>query len=401
MKKQLVYCEPHCHDVEHAQYNAALLLMGTLAFPADRVIFIGEEEHCHWVRMSLAAANSTVAERVDWRFIQLVRNETPYFRGTKKRISLYRLPLSVADHMPSRAVVYCSTAIKGLMILKVLMHLRDPRCPVLALFHNQLPRLLPYSHSLFSPNQLRVMFSIPSPSSLKFVALGKPIYDYLIHLDRKLDRQFVYFDLPRIKETARSDASPRNEIAFGFFGVTLNKGFERFLSFSRVLKKEFPDVRFALIGYVNHPLESQENVAQIENLSTRPMSPGQYASVANGVCYAVGLANPDDYRLRASAAFLDALAFGKPGIYLRNPYIEHYFERFGDIGYLCNSTDEVEDTAREICRSFPRERYHVQMTNCVRAANTLTPEMIATDFRTIVSNLTRPHNAEVESQRQS
>jgi len=392
MKKQLVYCEPHCSGVEHAQYNAALILMGLLAFPQDRAIFFGEERHCNWVRTNLEAANSAAAERVEWRIIRLVQNEVPYLTGTKDRISLYRLPLSVAKKMPARGVVYCSTAIKGLIILKMIMHLRDPKCPVLAVFHNQLPRLLPYSHSLFSPNQLRLMFSIPSPPSLKFVALGKPIYDNLLHLNKQLERQFVYFDLPRMEEKSRNDDSARKEITFGFFGVTLNKGFERFLLFSSGLMKEFPDVRFALIGYVNHPLGRDEILAQIENVSIQPMPPRQYASAANGVRYAVGLADPDDYRLRASAAFLDALAFGKPGIYLRNPYIEYYFQKFGDIGYLCNSADEVEATAREICRSFPTERYQEQSNNCVRAAKTLQPEIIANDFRAIINNLPQPQH---------
>ncbi len=391
MKKQLVYCEPHCHSVEHAQYNAALLFMGMLAFPEDRVIFIGEEEHCHWVRMNLFAVDSSAAEKVEWRFIQLVPNDAPYFKGTKERISLYRRPLSAANEIPSRAVVYCSTAIKGLIILKLLMHLRDPRCPVLAVFHNQLPRLLPYEHSPFSLNQLRIMFSIPCPSSLRFVALGKSIFDYLIRLDQKLNMQFVHFDLPRMTEKGGRHATTGKEITFGFFGVTLNKGFEKFLTFSRAMAKEHSNARFALVGYVNNPLELKDDVAGIENISTVPMSPEHYASAANKVVYAVGLANPGDYRLRASAAFLDALAFGKPGIYLRNPYIEYYFERFGDIGYLCNTTDEVEGTAAAICRSFPNERYQNQVANCLHAAAMLTPESIAVDFKTIVLDLTRQH----------
>ena len=57
-------------------------------------------------------------------------------------------------------------------------------------------------------------------------------------------------------------------------------------------------------------------------------------------------------RLVASATFLDALSYVKPGIYLRNPYVEYYFEQMGDIGYLCDSYEEMREVVLAIL-SFP------------------------------------------------
>jgi hypothetical protein len=87
----------------------------------------------------------------------------------------------------------------------------------------------------------------------------------------------------------------------------------------------------------------------------------------------------------ASASFLDALCYVKPGIYLRNPFIEHYFDQMGDIGYLCRSYGEIRDTLRSIVGRFPEERYQQQCQNILRGRRLFQPEMLAPRLRAIVT----------------
>jgi hypothetical protein len=102
------------------------------------------------------------------------------------------------------------------------------------------------------------------------------------------------------------------------------------------------------------------------------------------ITYAVGTANPDDYRLAASASFLDALSYGIPGLYLRNRYIEHYFDRMGDIGYLCSTAAEIEETALSLAADFPVSRYVQQRQNILLGRQVFDPKTIATQLRAIV-----------------
>ena len=74
--------------------------------------------------------------------------------------------------------------------------------------------------------------------------------------------------------------------------------------------------------------------------------------------------------------FVDALSFGKPGIYLRNPFVEHYFERMGDIGYLCDSLDQVQETVESILLRFPLERYRAQRRAVGKGRRLFAPETL-------------------------
>jgi hypothetical protein len=55
----------------------------------------------------------------------------------------------------------------------------------------------------------------------------------------------------------------------------------------------------------------------------------------------------DTYRLTASGAIFDAINRKRPIIALRNDYFEYVFNKFGSIGYLVDSVDEMADI---ICR---------------------------------------------------
>lgn len=47
------------------------------------------------------------------------------------------------------------------------------------------------------------------------------------------------------------------------------------------------------------------------------------------------------YDLCPSGTFFDAIKYRKPIISLRNPFFDYYFRRLGNIGYLCDSVEEM------------------------------------------------------------
>ena len=54
------------------------------------------------------------------------------------------------------------------------------------------------------------------------------------------------------------------------------------------------------------------------------------------------------YDLCPSGTFFDALKYQKPIISLHNPFFDFYFEKLGNIGYLCDSVEEMSDIINEI-----------------------------------------------------
>jgi hypothetical protein len=102
------------------------------------------------------------------------------------------------------------------------------------------------------------------------------------------------------------------------------------------------------------------------------------------VDYAVFFYPADSYRLTASGAFFDALAFAKPLIAIRNPFFEHYFSRFGDIGYLCDDYAEVKKMVSDILMHGSGGRYERQIKNLLRCRKSLSLEKIGETLAEII-----------------
>jgi hypothetical protein len=131
----------------------------------------------------------------------------------------------------------------------------------------------------------------------------------------------------------------------------------------------------------------------------RPLTRAAFESSIRQLAYVVWTTPPERLRLAPSATFVDALAFLKPGIYLRNDYLEHHFRRMGDIGYLCDSREEMVETIRAIISSFPLDRYRRQVENIRRGRAIFEPEALAPRLRAILDGCARRETGQHETPR--
>jgi hypothetical protein len=144
-------------------------------------------------------------------------------------------------------------------------------------------------------------------------------------------------------------------------------------------------VDFLLVGPAGERERAQYGDV-VRGMDSSRLSLAEYDQRADAIDYAVWTANPNSYRLAASASFLDALSYIKPGLYLRSDFVEYYFNQLGDIGYLCSTHEEMEATARSIVSSFPDERYRQQCANILRGRSVFEPARVAMQLRHIVQN---------------
>ena len=121
----------------------------------------------------------------------------------------------------------------------------------------------------------------------------------------------------------------------------------------------------------------------VTGVSSTPLSLEEYSRRARSITYAVWTGDPGAYRLSASSAFLDAVAWAKPGIYLRSPYIEAYFRRMGDIGYLCDDVEAMDGVIASILDAFPHERHERQRQAILRGRRLFEPGTLAPRLRAI------------------
>mgnify|MGYP001103939716 CR=1 FL=1 len=386
--RPVILCEPQCRGFEHALFNAAFLDTVLCAYPRSPVIFLGEEGHLEWVRQILERHDSRFVSRVTWQAMAIPpQHSAGWRRLPEERAWCRRLFDASAAHSPLFMGV-CSITPTGLFALKLDLYKRRTNVPTLVVVHSILASILdrPPRKPWNWISSLRKVLEMPHPRSLKYVALGEPILRTLLRERRRLGRHFCALDIPYFEEAA-PPATPSGKIRFGHLGVgNRHKGFDRFAQLARETQAWAKGVEFSLVGFVDDA-ECMSYVQWIADVGDRPLSPEVYSDRAARLTYAVWLADPRHYRLAASASFLDALSYGKPGIYLRNPYVEHYFERMGDIGYLCRDYGEVGQVVSSIARDFPAERYRKQCENILQGRRIFEPAGLAPSLQAIVDGM--------------
>lgn len=394
MNQQVILYEPQCFGFEHSSFNAALLYTVLLAYPDAQVTFMGEREHLVWVRQVLAQEAEVDERRVKWQEIAIPSWKVGRIKLLNSELTLSRYVLGVASTPNLRFLLFYSITSIGLFFLKVLMLLKGKPVPILVIPHGVLntisdrqPRK-PWSWLL----SLRQVLRMPHPKRLRYIVLGESIYRVLLDVLPTVASNFQTLDHPRLwaHHNTPLEIARGQLVRFGYLGVSATGRFDVFCRIAAEIQREASPkpCQFVMVGFVNqpgsYPVSDQDAV---KGVSYTPLSVEEYARRASSLTYAVGTATPKKYSLVASNSFLDALSYIKPGIYLRNPYIEYYFSKMGDIGYLCDSYQEMRSVILSILKEFPLASYQQQCENILQCRKIFEPQVLAPKLRAIIDDI--------------
>ena len=389
--ESVILCEPQCWGFEHASFNAALLQTVLYAFPGARVVFIAEKGHLACVREKLTEATGGIDQTAVWVETIIPERSLGGWKRLKDEVRWFRHVLGITASEGAHALILCSVTVTGLFALKGLLLTRmAPEAPVMVVLHGILstvetPSAGRLRHRIL---HLRQALRLPHPERLAYLALGASIYTCLAGAMPQAARYFKVLEPPYLMASAENPIETKRTIRFGYFGVGRNaeKGFDQFVRLAKECRQSFSrmNCEFVIVGFLQTARGVRVDADVVNGLSCAPLAGDEYARRAQEVTYALGLADPEHYRLVASASFLDALCYMKPGIYLRNPYVEHYFNQLGDIGYLCGSYREMLGVVRSIIDDFPEARYRQQCENIRTGRRIFEPQAVAPQLRDIV-----------------
>ena len=394
----IVVCEPQCWGFEHALFNAALLKTVLLAYPEAKLTYLGEHEHLEWVRAYLDEHAGNLTNRLECRAIPIPKPDYAHWgyftpRGFREELRWYRLAHQLIADTSAALFLITSITNPGLLAVKLSMYAERSQVPTIVIPHSILMLVLnkhPLKKLRSNLYGFRGVLKLPQPEQLRYIALGGSIYSHLSAAEPKLAAYFRSLDPPYLWQRGYPlvNTVAGEKIRFGFFGVGF-KGFDQFAQLAREIVPQAANVEFTLVGYLNRPTDPQVYIGAVSGVTEQPLSTDEFSRRAASLAYSVWCADPQRYRLAASVSFIDSLSFGKPGIYLNNPYIAHYFERMGDIGYLCDSLTEMQEAILSILRHFPTDRYRQQCENIQRERHIFEPETLAPQFRSIAESLSR------------
>lgn len=236
--------------------------------------------------------------------------------------------------------------------------------------------------------RLLSIFSQTRVQHMRLVALGPAGASMLEESGATWNAPPCWINMPYLYP---ADSEPRDlpsaNISFFFLGGSREeKGFHHFCDFTRRFadKSEFGSPRFVLLGKLSWIPDnySADLPIHVPGAGGR-VARDEYASLARSAHYAVMPSDAVRYAKMASASICDTIAYRIPLIALDVPAVRRFFDQFGDIGYCCQSPDEIARTIESILHDPPGERYMQQQQRLSEAAHALSPENQAERFRAI------------------
>jgi hypothetical protein len=196
--------------------------------------------------------------------------------------------------------------------------------------------------------------------------------------------------LPHLTSQIEAEEAQPNTLTvplrIGLVGqATEAKGITPFLTLARKFQHSHPDaVRFHLVG--NAPAGSDMTAfnALNEPVATLHIPRPVFIEKLRRLHYVCLVLTPDYYELSASGALMDAITWLRPVIATRMPIVVDLFERFGDIGELCDDVDDMRGVIARLADVPDPTRYDRQVANLRRVRASRTPEALAAEYRRMI-----------------
>jgi hypothetical protein len=384
----IIICEPICKGLTHVPINCAFLEMIYYAYPSRTIVFWGEQFHLQEIQNQIS---NQIKTSILWEEIPDYHLPLPemksYLYNAKLLHSIINKYSNQIDYM-----LFTSADSVILLYLKI-YNLFFSKIHVQIVFHSNLNQIIGWR----SMNPFVRMLDLKS--ALLFNA-GNRLIQYVVL--EKASRDFMLTVLPSLKgnvEVVEHPIPPNeftsNAIKFGppykigFLGITSEtKGFSLFLKLAEEINRLFGgNVEFLAIGSTSRDTIDYDLKCLHKKPSGNKLSRTDYVENINQVHYICLPYSLDSYKLNASGALLDAIAYEKPIVSFRLSIIENLFNKYGSLGYLCDSYEDMIQSVKDIINKHDDKKYHMQKNILRKIAKERSPSQIAKNYRQITDKL--------------
>lgn len=384
----VIVIEPLCVGNEHAQFNSAMLSIAGLIARDGLVTLWAQDEHLEAVKRQRSILEDDCI--VDFKSIEVPPRHSQSI-SQRLPVDIKILTSILAAHASEHVELVVITCVTESMLLaaKIKLTLSRLSAPVIVIFHSILP-------SLLTSRKRRYLLTIGTPSQMKLVVLGE-------HISKNLKQSFPslggkLFPIEHPYHFRAPDVSHKNKLAtkFGFIGLGNNtKGFPLFLQLVQSIGLRCHDrgtYRFEFIGRVapdcNEIFQEFLDTPSADLLvtSSNKMLPrDEFESAVAEIDYLIMPYDDEFYKFVYSGSSLDAVSFLKPIIALRGSFFESMFSGAGDIGYLCDSLEDMVNVVHNLIQTPDPGRWKLQQGNLLSARQRYSPATIAGALKRIIN----------------
>lgn len=339
--EKLYYINSYANESQHEMINSALLIMFVDYF-TDIKVYSGMSS---WKKMEKKLLHDK--DKITLKKLYVVPGYSPIANLFRYIISaLYNIGILLFSEKEA-VLVYNFNNVLSLFGLNFINKIVKRK--ILIFCHGELELLVDSSGGILARllrYYCRHFFLNPSVcSSLYFCVLGESIKERLKPIIGKRIRSFISIDHPYIFSGKNVQIkSNSNFINIGTVGeLNAFKGLYLYIELIESVRRVMQEnpIQFSIIGRVTKEKDIFKKLGVKIPGENKTLLRADFDLSVSSLNYILFFYSNDKYQITASGAIFDAIKFRIPIIALRNVYFDYLFNKYGNIGYLCNSIEEM------------------------------------------------------------
>ena len=250
-------------------------------------------------------------------------------------------------------IVFCSLLPTHYVCVAIVSRIFKGRFRCLVFMHGELGYLLDPKGfgQKIGAYSLSFTFNIFSRSSVKFCAIGFPVMKRLQKAFPRLENSLVCFEHPPHNDESIPSLEiidGNNKPLVGMFGVlTQDKNSEKIYDLEKKIDWKIPNANPLLTIGLASPEFLYKQTPNIKHVFEGVVGIDhvpwvKFSAVCRSLDWALFFYDPSGkYGLTPSGVLYDCIHWRIPIVALRNENFSIYFEKYGDLGVLCESVEEM------------------------------------------------------------
>lgn len=376
----MIFVEHIKDGIDHIDGNAALIASFLLANSDKEHYFFAGESHFDNVKRLLA--KSDLCNNLNLVKIKPLNDFT---REYKLLLSDLKIVFDVFNFAKKNRIINITFLYTTTFLLYYIKFLLPfyPDIKVFCMVHGELERIDVKKYSETFANNRILMFlyalvfglyfplKLKNSSRLKYLVYGESIRQNAIKIIPKLTDSMIAIPHPVLWEKDIVPQDISNKIVITVPGIVAPRKNQRYLqellldlsSIKNIEEKCLFKFAGRILGADFYNIFKNCSFIDKTAFPTDKLSFEHRNSLITECNYTLYTYSKDSYKLIASGAFIDSINFEKPIIAIKNNYIEYYFKKYGDIGYLCDSYDELKEIVLNLIENVDINRYNQQIQN--------------------------------------
>lgn len=342
----------------HVVFNSGFLSILEKIYPNDSIEFYSEETHSQILKEKLGGDAQKISFQT-YKELTLPNNGLKkIFPWLRKKIKDLYFIRSIFKKIEDSAdsIFFTTLSITSMFYANLLA--KGANISIYFIIHGEVEFLFNSQLRKFDRVKkfIYLKFIQHLSPNVKLIVLSELVKESLINTGFVAKEKILLMRHPIMN---RTDEGVRlnDKIIFGHIGTAMKKkSSELFFKIAQNFKYKYPYITFLQIGKIEADLRSVIGLktdVDFISINNESISQDIYENNIRHIDYTIFTFDKENYVYRDSGAVMDAIAYCKPLIVLKQNFFDFLFEQGGNIGFMCDNFDQMIMVIEKIINKDP------------------------------------------------